>query len=1233
LARLALTVGLGIVGAALAPFTAGTSIAFSAQFGFALGSLVGSVIGQLAFPGSGTHVTGPRVNDLQVSSSAPGTVIPFVFGSMRIGAQIIASQGIKEVTTTSNPSATGGPSNTQTTYSYFVTFAAAFCQGPATVTRIWGDAKLIMDKTGTGQLAKNLNVFPTLYTGSETQLADPLLASLYGAEKTPAYRGTCYAVWDQFPLANFGNRIPNIRGEVTSNATTSYPLATIPWTGGGSSQANYVITDVPGRTAFVWDGLGALSTPQIMRVDLATNTVVASGNLDMTALPGWTGSGTDAFGMYGGRATVDNDGYIWANCRLGVGQAGIVKIDPWSFKAIAFVNFHPGGSFAADTLSDPQALATYVAQDGSSYIVCVGPSYSGGNGICVVQCSTAQVLGQTYATFPSGGLTPPLAPGDSVITINTLQQYPVIDDVNGVAYLLYSIRHFPSSSTGDWCIARINMKGGTTLFLNPPFPNGPLFMDTQVFVYPSNSSRGVGHAMFWNPADSTLIVMTNGGAYLRIDPNTGSILEEVGSNSNRQFYIDASSLSWQDYIIGGNPGAAAFLAYCEGAGISYFGVQAAFKGRIQNGLLWAPSLTNHVHDVWAVSAQDFKTIATFDIVHYPVLSPSSNWPGASGSGSNAYAYDPVGNSLLAPLSGIGHPFYRCYLERISTGGLTADSIVRTICNNAGILDANIDVSAITGLSTLGYPVVQLQTGKDMIMTLASALFFEGRERDFKIEFISRGQSPIVDIDESELGLEADKCKLVETVGQEQDVPKDVEVIHIDPTIDYQQNKQHRIRHSRTKKTVNKTSVSLPLVMTAAQAVQLADKLMWNAEAERRSYKTNFWKAYWMLLDPCDVVTFTIDGSTLTARVVDSTIGQNFAVSMQLNSEDSANYLSSGVGNPGTGFVGQTIQGLAGTAFLILDMPYLLDTDADAAGNSGYYAVLYPGTGGTWGAGVLYSSSDGSTWNQVCAATSPAALGIAQNVLAAPRSPYSWDYKNSLTVRMFEGNAPSSDSVINVLNGTNVAILLPSYEVIQFETATANGDGTVTLTNLIRGVRGTEFGCGLHSVGELVVFPLISGRPIHEQVPLSVVGSARSFKGVTAGADVNSSSTLKSVTLQGNDLKPLAPSHFIGTRDISGNFSISWIRRSRLQGEIDWNDTITDVPLNEASELYDLEIINSSGVVLRTLSNLTSPSYSYLVANVIADYGSAVATVRGRVYQRSANVGRGFVSENDTIGAN
>lgn len=55
---------------------------------------------------------------------------------------------------------------------------------------------------------------PTIYPGDELQDPDPLIQASESVAATPAYRGLGYFVYDQLPLASFGNRIPNLRAEV-----------------------------------------------------------------------------------------------------------------------------------------------------------------------------------------------------------------------------------------------------------------------------------------------------------------------------------------------------------------------------------------------------------------------------------------------------------------------------------------------------------------------------------------------------------------------------------------------------------------------------------------------------------------------------------------------------------------------------------------------------------------------------------------------------------------------------------------------------------------------------------------------------------------------------------------------------------------------------------------------------------------------------------------------------------
>ena len=109
---------------------------------------------------------------------------------------------------------------------------------------------------------------------------------------------------------------------------------------------------------------------------------------------------------------------------------------------------------------------------------------------------------------------------------------------------------------------------------------------------------------------------------------------------------------------------------------------------------------------------------------------------------------------------------------------------------------------------------------------------------------------------------------------------------------------------------------------------------------------------------------------------------------------------------------------------------------------------------------------------------------------------------------------------------------------------------------------------------------------------------------------------------GRDLMPLALVHQTGSRNGPGDLTVTWQRRTRIGGE--WRDGTGTVPLSETSEAYKVEILDGpAGEVLRTLSDLSSPTADYTAAAQTADFGAPQATVHLRVVQLSATIGRDF----------
>jgi hypothetical protein len=186
----------------------GTAIA--GPIGGAIGAIVGQAADAEIFASKARH--GPRLGDLSIQTSSYGSQIPKIFGTMRVAGTVIWATDIKEDRTKSG----GGKGQPKTvTYSYSASFAVALSGRPIrAVRRIWADGKLLRGAAGDFKSETGYRLYP----GNESQAVDPLIASAEGAGKAPAHRGIAYAVFEDFQLADYGNRIPSLTFEVEADA-------------------------------------------------------------------------------------------------------------------------------------------------------------------------------------------------------------------------------------------------------------------------------------------------------------------------------------------------------------------------------------------------------------------------------------------------------------------------------------------------------------------------------------------------------------------------------------------------------------------------------------------------------------------------------------------------------------------------------------------------------------------------------------------------------------------------------------------------------------------------------------------------------------------------------------------------------------------------------------------------------------------------------------------------------
>jgi hypothetical protein len=246
------SLALGVAGAAIGGATLGTGVVAFGLTGTAIGWMAGSALGGIMFPPKpGKIPDGPRLNDKSVTVSTYGVEIPRLYGTARLGGNVIWSTDIIETAKSNTVSGGkgGGGSTSYTTYSYSVSCAVSICRGPITgVIRIWADGALIYDASieNTGPRRVFSASYFKIYTGDEDQLPDPRIVAQMG--DAPAYRGQAYIVFGDLQLERFGNRIPSFTFEAvngTIEPRTSDPIATVP-----SASYKYTIADP--ATGYLW---------------------------------------------------------------------------------------------------------------------------------------------------------------------------------------------------------------------------------------------------------------------------------------------------------------------------------------------------------------------------------------------------------------------------------------------------------------------------------------------------------------------------------------------------------------------------------------------------------------------------------------------------------------------------------------------------------------------------------------------------------------------------------------------------------------------------------------------------------------------------------------------------------------------------------------------------------------------------------------------------------------------
>jgi hypothetical protein len=1165
---------------------------------------------------------GPRLAELGVQTSTYGKVIPIVYGIMRIGGNIIWSLPIKETVTTSTSSAGGvgkggggKVTQTATSYSYSVTLAIGICEGPVDeIMRIWADAK---------QLDLSQYVL-RLYNGDETQVQDTLIQSIEGAANTPAYRGLAYVVIEDFPLADYGNRIPNFTFEVRKRAQhADYENETL----------EDMITGmvmIPGAGEFVYDTQTQYKIPG---TQVGSNWV-QQGSQERINMHNAAGKANALLALDQLQKTCPNVEWVsvvvsWFGTSMDAGTCTVL----------------PGVEYQEGAITSPDSWQVAGFTRGSAHqitLVSGSPQYGGTPSDNSILRYLDELIARGYkiAFYPLMFMDVSGKPWRGELTGSAANVSSFFTKTNG--YNAF-INHYADlvKDKVDAFIIGSEMKGLTKVTDTPG--NYPAVNQLVSLAAAVKTTVGAGVKVTY-AADWSEYHHTDGGWY-NLDPLwASSNIDMIGIDA----YFPLSDAPQSGYDID-----SLINGWTSGEGYDWY---YSDPERTTQVSLSAPYAWKNLSWFWSNAHVNPDSSTTgwvpeskkiwFTEYGFPSVDGAANQP-------NVF-YDPNSSSSALPYHSKGRidfmaqraahmatqikwkdstmveqmfiwtwdarpfPYWPDLTSVWSDGpawktghwvqgkfGISSlAAIVSDLCQRAGIATNAINVNKLVS-QLEGFVINSQQTIRDTIETLQLAYFFDVVDSGGICKFVPRGGSQVMTIEEDDLAPVEGEMFSIKRV-QEVELPKRVNIVYLSRLINYQSLTQY----SQREATLSRESMTLdlPIVFPDQIARNIADVTLYSLWMGRTSYQFYLAVKY-ARLEPSDVVGVIVDGTLHRMRIVSVTTSTPSLIKVQAVAEDTSvfDFYASPAN---TGGLLQENRDIARTRLEFLDIPAFPDDVSE----KGVLRLAAAGLSGNWTGSAIYRSDDnGANYSRLLDINAPAAIGTAITLLA--NGPVNvFDHTNSITVVLIGNSQLQSVTELAVLNGANAAMV--GNELIQFTTATLVEPGKYTLSGLLRGRLGSEWATATHVAGErFVLLDSSLGRQI---MASNVIGLNRHYKPVSFGSSLTDT-IAQEFSYSGVALKPYSPVHITGERDGSGNLSVNWVRRSRLGGN--WLDG-ADVPLNETAELYEIDIMDGSDVV-RTIGNITMPSATYSSANQVIDFGSAQPSIAMKIYQMSGVIGRGY----------
>ncbi len=525
------------------------------------------------------------------------------------------------------------------------------------------------------------------------------------------------------------------------------------------------------------------------------------------------------------------------------------------------------------------------------------------------------------------------------------------------------------------------------------------------------------------------------------------------------------------------------------------------------------------------------------------------------------------------------------------GAVSLAALVRHLCLRAGLPEAWIDVSGLTG-AVDGYVISALESPRTSITMLARHFGFDATQSGGVIRFTMRGRAPVATIAPDQM-VTAGRGDVMElTRGQETELPQALkwQVARADEDYDGITVESRRI----TVDAARVSSDSFPMAVPPEEADRRCRRALMEAWVGRETGSFSLPPSR-LALDPGDVILLDHDGRLAEMRIL--SLADAEARGVEAIRQDRAAY-DLPPGSPRAASLARPV--VFGAPLIeIMDLPQLREDHTPHHPLVAAHARPWPGQM------AVYRSPDQDGFDLLTTFSGRARMGsLVADLYSGPTSRF--DFGNSVYVDLLTGTLESVTD-LRLFGGENtLAVQQPSgaWEVLQFGTAELLAPGRYRLSRLLRGQRGTDADMApMVPTGARVVVldTMLADLPVAE----ADIGLPWNWRTGPSSRPVSDASyTAQTFTPRAVGLRPFSAVHveqpWRRARS-PGDLTIRWVRRDRSLAADNWN--AAEVPMSEASEAWRVEIMDGA-VVKRSLTVATA-SAVYTAAQQTADWGAAL----------------------------